>query len=156
MQSYYSGILQRPVHERKDALDISKEAERPEKMLPSSEAEEIDIGKEERLPLNQEFKDIESLDGQHSQVEALDLHERLKEGNMNLSMFNFKFFFHPKKAEDEGLWNDFKSMALEPSSEAYEDVEGQICEGERVQDLQREEEREAMQQSQELFTISEA
>lgn len=109
-------------------------------MIPPSEAEEIDISKEERKPLNQEFQqqdiDPESLDQVYTDVEAIDLHESLRHTTLNLSMFNMKTFFHPKKSEDEGLYQDFQKMALQSPSESYEDIEGQMCEGERVQDLQ--------------------
>lgn len=126
MQSYYSSILQRPVSEQKNQLL---------NMLPGNDVEEIDINKEERMPLNQDGRDIESLD---NDVEAIDFHMSLQNKEINLSMFNLSSFFHPTHAMESDHWvNEFKDMNISNITEEYDDIEGQIsAEEEKIQDLQ--------------------
>ena len=131
MQSYYSSILQRPVSEQKDRIHISKKVDVKDSktMLSGEEVEEIDINREEKLPLNQSYKDPESLDHQitDNDVEAIDFHMNVRNNGINMSMFNLATFFHPRR-DDESLINEFRSMGIgmEEHIERYEDIEGQI------------------------------
>eukprot|EP00960_Hanusia_phi_P064232 765736-Hanusia_phi.AAC.9 len=114
-------------------------------MLPVKDTEEMDIKKQEEMPLNLSYKDIESLNAEvdgyalDNNVEAIDFHVDLRNKNMNFSMFNLSRFFHPKNREDTELVEGFKNMSIHIEQEAqekYEDIEGQISIQEQALDLQ--------------------